>query len=323
MGARNNMAVNSSRAPIKECPYKCHNSICMENIKTLRGTLRQNESLARYTSWHVGGVAKQTYRPANLADLAEFLQHLPRDEKLTWLGLGSNVLIRDGGIAGTVILTQGHLNQLEKADDGIIRAEAGVTCAKMAKLCAQFGFAAGTFFCGVPGTMGGALAMNASAFGGETWRHVVAVDTINRKGEIKKRLPEEFKISYREVIRPAEEWFVAGYFSFPVGDMIAATASIKELLHKRSVTQPIGEFSCGSVFRNPTNDFAGRLIETCGLKGFRIGGAWVSEKHANFIINGGQATAADVENLIQHVQQTVAEKHGVKLIPEVHIIGEA
>lgn len=300
----------------------------MENTKSHSGILCRNETLARYTSWHVGGIAKQTYRPANLADLAIFLPHLPNDEKLIWLGLGSNVLIRDGGINGTVIITQGHLNKLERlnelesGDQSIIRAEAGVTCAKMAKFCAQFGYAAGTFFCGVPGTIGGALAMNASAFGGETWPHVVAVETINRAGEIKKRLPAEFKVSYREVIRPGEEWFVAGHFKFPVGDMTAATAMIKELLHKRSVTQPLGEFSCGSVFRNPPGDFAGRLIETCGLKGLRIGGAWISEKHANFIINGGEATAGDIENLIRHVQERVEQMHGVKLIPEVHIIGE-
>lgn len=289
---------------------------------SLRGILRQNESLARYTSWHVGGKARQTYRPADLDDLLQFLKFLPEDEHVVWLGLGSNVLIRDGGIAGTVILTQGRLNKLELLNESAIRVEAGVTCAKMAKYCAKEGFAAGAFFSGVPGTMGGALAMNAGAFGGETWRHVVAVETVDRVGEIRIRKPQEFKVAYREVVRPADEWFVAGHFSFAKEDSEQAAEAIRQLLRKRAATQPIGEFSCGSVFRNPAGDHAARLIETSGLKGFRQGDAWVSEKHANFIINGGKATAADIETLIQLVQERIEKLHGVKLITEVHIIGE-
>lgn len=288
----------------------------------LRGILRHNEPLARYTSWHVGGKARQTYRPADLEDLLQFLKLLPKEEIVVWLGLGSNVLIRDGGIAGTVIMTQGRLNKIESLDEKIIRAEAGVTCAKMAKYCAKSGFAAGAFFSGVPGTMGGALAMNAGAFGGETWRHVVVVETVDRFGAVRIRKPEEFKIAYREVVRPVDEWFVAGHFSFAKDDTEQAAEAIRELLRKRSATQPIGEFSCGSVFRNPAGDYAARLIESSGLKGLKQGDAWVSEKHANFIINGGKATAADIEILIHLVQERVEKLHGIKLIPEVHIIGE-
>lgn len=288
----------------------------------MRGIRRLNEKLARYTSWHVGGNAQQTYRPADLKDLSEFLPTLSNDELIIWLGLGSNVLIRDGGIKGTVILTQGRLNDLSISSAGIIRVEAGVTCAKMAKYCAQLGFIDGAFFAGVPGTMGGALAMNAGAFGGETWRHVVAVETVNRFGQIHTRKPEEFQIGYRQVIRPNDEWFVAGHFSFVKKDSAFAQQAIRDLLHKRSATQPIGEFNCGSVFRNPEGDYAARLIEASGLKGFRHGGAWVSEKHANFIINGGEASAADIETLIEIVQQRVEELQRIKLIREVHIIGD-
>lgn len=288
--------------------------------KKLRGVLRKNEPLARYTSWHVGGPAQQTYRPADLSDLVEFLQTLPPDEPLTWLGLGSNVLIRDQGILGTVIITQNRLNKLE-LNNGFIRAEAGVTCAKMAKYCTKLGYADAAFFAGVPGTMGGALAMNAGAFGGETWRHVVAVETINHQGEIKTRKLEDFKVSYRHVIRPTDEWIVAGHFAFSVSDAVEAEQAIRELLHKRSASQPIGTFSCGSVFRNPPGDYAARLIEACGLKGTRQGNAFVSEKHANFIINDGHATATDIETLIYKVQSTVEQTHGIKLIPEVHILG--
>lgn len=294
----------------------------------LRGILRHEEPLARYTSWHVGGKARQSYRPADLADLVAFLavvshgKSLGGKENLIWLGLGSNVLIRDGGIPGTVIITQNRLNSMGQTGNGTVRAEAGVPCAKLAKYCAQLGFSAGAFFSGVPGTVGGALAMNAGAFGGETWTYVAAVETINRAGEIKVRTPKDFQVSYRHVRGPKEEWFTAGHFVFPSSTTEVAQQSIRELLRKRSVTQPIGEFSCGSVFRNPPNDHAARLIEASGLKGLRQGGAKVSEKHANFIVNDARATAKDIETLIRIVQQRVEEMHGVKLVTEVHIIGE-
>jgi UDP-N-acetylmuramate dehydrogenase len=290
--------------------------------KKLRGELRQNEPLAKHTSWHVGGKARQAYKPADLEDLSTFLSTLPSSESVIWLGLGSNTLIRDQGIEGTVILTQGALKGLELQADGILRAEAGVTCAKLAKFCAKADLEKGAFFAGIPGTVGGALAMNAGAFGGETWKYVAAVETIDHHGNIQMKLPEEFAVGYREVKRAENEWFVAGYFKFPLGDGEQAGKDIKALLKKRADTQPIGEFSCGSVFRNPPGDHAARLIESCGLKGKTIGGAMVSPKHANFIINKEGATAADLEQLIHFVQDTVEKETGVKLIRECHIIGK-
>jgi UDP-N-acetylmuramate dehydrogenase len=288
----------------------------------LRGELLFNEPLSDYTSWHVGGYARQFYKPADIADLCQFLSSLSVSENIVWLGLGSNVLIRDGGINGTVIFTQGRLAGLSQLDKGIIRAEAGITCAKLAKYCARSQFNQGTFFAGIPGTVGGSLAMNAGAFGGVTWSHVVAVETVDQQGKLYVRNKDEFIVNYREVKKPFPEWFVAGHFRFPVGDQQTAETAIRELLRKRANSQPIGEFSCGSVFRNPPNDYAGRLIENCGLKGKTIGGAWVSQKHANFIINGGSASAADIEALIYFVQREVMQQHGVHLIPECHIIGE-
>lgn len=290
--------------------------------KTLRGELKFNEPLASYTSWHVGGNARQTYAPADLADLALFLSTLPEHEPIMWIGLGSNLLIRDGGIDGTVILTQGAIKNLSLLSDTCLRAEAGVTCAKLAKFCAKSNLEKGAFFAGIPGTVGGALAMNAGAFGGETWNYVTAVETIDRQGNIRKRSPSDFGIAYREIKRPVEEWFVAGYFSFPLGDGEKASQDIRDLLRKRGETQPIGEFSCGSVFRNPPNDYAARLIESCGLKGRTIGGAVVSPKHANFIINHDHATAADIEQLINLVQETVAARTGVELVRECHVVGK-
>lgn len=289
---------------------------------TLRGQLCLNEPLASYTSWHVGGMAERAYKPADLADLAVFLSTLPEDEPITWLGLGSNVLIRDGGIEGTVILTLGALKALQCSAENSIRAEAGVPCAKLAKLCAKEQFSEGAFFAGIPGTIGGALAMNAGAFGSETWQYVTAVETIDKQGCIRRRLPADFQVGYREVVYPRNEWFVAGHFRFPPGDPEKTQEAIKVLLRKRNETQPIGAFSCGSVFRNPPGDYAARLIEACALKGKNIGGASVSTKHANFIINREKATAADIEALICFIQNTVQEKTGVQLIRECHILGK-
>lgn len=287
-----------------------------------RGELHIQHPLAEYTSWGVGGPAARFYRPADLADLSLFLQTLPENEPLTWLGLGSNVLIRDGGVLGTTLLTLGRLDRLELLENGLVYAEAGVTCAKLAKFCTKNDFGAGAFFAGIPGTVGGALAMNAGAYGGETWPQVEAVDIMNAHGEILQRHASEFKIAYREVQGLAKgEAFVAGYFKFPHGVSAEAQQQIKALMAKRNATQPIGLRSCGSVFRNPPGDFAARLIESAKLKGFCIGGAEVSEKHANFIINGGAASAADIEQLIQTVQSRVRDVHGVQLIPEVHILG--
>jgi UDP-N-acetylmuramate dehydrogenase len=291
------------------------------NFKNLRGELSYDHNLARYTSWRVGGNAQRFYRPADLKDLQNFLTQLPVDEPLTWLGLGSNVLIRDGGILGTVVLTLNRLNEIDTVSPEIIRAEAGVTCAKLAKFCVKAGFENGAFFAGIPGTVGGALAMNAGAFGGETWRQVQRVETMDRQGKIFQRTADEFKIQYRQVDGLNGQYFIAGYFRFNRGDAVQAKEAIQQLLKKRNETQPIGTHSCGSVFRNPPGDFAARLIDAAGLKGTRIGDAEVSQKHANFILNHGKATATDVENLIYLVRDRVQEIHGVELTKEVHIIG--
>lgn len=291
-----------------------------------KGQLVSQAFLADYTSWRVGGPAKLLYRPADLLDLASYLKQTPVSEPLLWLGLGSNVLIRDPGFAGTVILTQGHLVEMtlvEKDNSyGWVRVEAGVACATMARFCARNELANAEFLAGIPGTMGGALRMNAGCFNGETWDSLVNVETIDRAGNIHHRLPSEFKVSYRHVKLPAEEWFVAATFRLPKGDKQEALDKIRQLLQRRAETQPTGEYNCGSVFRNPSPKHAGQLIESCGLKGFTIGGAHVSPKHANFIINDGKATAANIEAVIEHVENTVEKMHEVKLIREVHIIGE-
>ncbi|MBV9575478.1 MAG: UDP-N-acetylmuramate dehydrogenase, partial [Gammaproteobacteria bacterium] len=249
------------------------------------------------------------------------LQTLPTTIPLTMLGLGSNTLIRDKGIDGVVIITQGMLNKLTQIDEFSIRAEAGIASAQLARQSARLGIKGLEFMAGIPGTIGGALAMNAGCFGGETWQFVRSVETINRFGDIKTRLATDFEISYRHVVRPENEWFVAGHFNLRPGNKEESLQAIRTLLEKRSDSQPTGTANCGSVFRNPPQDFAGRLIEVCGLKGKQLGGARVSEKHANFIINDHHASSTDIESLITEVRATVLEKTGIGLIPEVCIIG--
>jgi len=277
-------------------------------------------SMAKHTSWHVGGPVDLFFTPRDAMDLASFVRQLPPDVPLLWIGLGSNLLVRDGGLRGAVIATHGALGALERLSATRIQVEAGVPCARIARQCVKWGLGPAEFFAGIPGTLGGALAMNAGAWGGETWHHVVEVDVLDRRGMRHTRKAAEYDIGYRSVKGPDNEWFVGARLEFRRAPGVN-TQAIRELLDKRKQTQPIGEWSCGSVFTNPPGDHAARLIESAGLKGFRIGDASVSEKHANFIINHGAARASDVEAVIVHVQRTVAQVHGIELHTEVRIVG--
>lgn len=290
----------------------------------IRGLLLENERLSDYTTWRVGGQAKRMFKPVDIDDLVIFLQQCATDEPLLWLGLGSNSLIKDKGFSGTVILTQGCLNQIHLLNDTDVQVEAGVSCAKMARFCARNNLSGAEFWAGIPGTIGGALRMNAGCFQGETWQGVVEVQTTNRFGEIRRRGPETFQISYRHVVGlEPDEWFLNATWRLRPGEKEKSLQMIHELLARRAATQPTSEYNCGSVFRNPPNGFAAQLIESCQLKGKQIGGAMVSEKHANFIINHqGKASAEDIENLIQFVQKTVYDKTSTALIREVHILGD-
>jgi UDP-N-acetylmuramate dehydrogenase len=277
--------------------------------------------MAKHTSWHVGGPADFFFTPRDALDLAAFVRQLPPEVPVLMIGLGSNLLVRDGGFRGAVISLHGALGALERLSATRIQVEAGVPCARIARQCVKWGLGPAEFFAGIPGTLGGALAMNAGAWGGETWRHVIEVDVLDRRGSRRTRKAGEYEIGYRRVVGPENEWFLGAQLEFERKPGVNSEA-IRELLDKRKQTQPIGEWSCGSVFTNPPNDHAARLIESADLKGYRIGDASVSEKHANFIINHGAARAADVEALIGHVQQTVARIHGVLLSTEVRIVGE-
>ena len=305
----------------------------------LRGELRQAEPMAHHTSWRAGGPADRAYFPADLDDLAAFLRSLPPGEPVCMVGLGSNLLVRDRGVRGTVILTHWALRAIRvgRTENGYgeIYAEAGIASPKVARFSAMHGFCGAEFLAGIPGTVGGALAMNAGCFGGETWKIVARAVTIDRGGTLRERVPEEYEIDYRHVAlraeaerrnaegaSPAEEWFVAATFRLHRGDRQSSRRIIKGLLQKRLATQPLEKPNAGSVFRNPPHDHAARLIEACGLKGRVNGGAQISTKHANFIVNTGGAKAADIEALIELAERSVKEKFGIALEREVRIVGE-
>jgi UDP-N-acetylmuramate dehydrogenase len=292
----------------------------------LRGLLKENEPMAGHVSWRAGGAVALAYFPADLADLVEFLRRLRPDEPLLCVGLGSNLLVRDGGFAGTMVFTHGALNVLRQEADGSVYVEAGVASPKVARFSANLNLVGAEFLAGIPGTFGGALAMNAGCYGGETWAFVERALMLNRRGELIERRPADFVVSYRHVgLREAtDEVFAAAWLRLPAGNGVVARERITELLEQRIASQPLDLPNAGSVFRNPPGDHAARLIEAAGLKRLGEGGARVSEKHANFIVNpGGAASAAAIESLIGRIQVEVRQRFDVELVCEVRIVGEA
>ncbi|QWF71037.1 UDP-N-acetylmuramate dehydrogenase [Methylomonas paludis] len=294
----------------------------MNNSPTLKGSLLKNEPLAKYTSWRVGGPAEQMYIPEDKADLIEFIRQLPADEPVFWIGLGSNLLVRDGGFKGTVINTRNRLKNMKLQGAERVYVESGVPCAHVARYCSDLSLTGAEFLAGIPGTMGGALKMNAGAFGGETWNIVESVELINAQGQVSERAKQDFAIAYRSVQGLEDAWFLSTQLKLSKGDSQASLLQIKDLLEKRNTSQPTNKPTCGSVFKNPPGDYAARLIEACGLKGYQIGGAIVSEKHANFIVNQGNASAVDIETLIEHIQNQVHSQFGISLQTEVCRVGE-
>ena len=291
-------------------------------MRGLRGRLRIDEPMARHTSWRVGGACDYFYTPADKADLIDLLTQLPHDMPLHWVGLGSNLLVRDGGVEGMVICTARGLSALAFIAPDKIYAEAGVACAKVARQAVAHGLSGAEFLAGVPGSFGGALAMNAGAFGFETWDWVVRIECIDRNGECKTFAAADIKYGYRRVDLPHGFWLLGGELALQISGE-NGRARIRSLLEKRGATQPVQTANAGSVFRNPPGDHAARLLESAGMKGARIGDAVVSETHANFIINRGAATASDIEALIEKLRGEVLAQSGVELIPEIRIIGRA
>ncbi|MBU6469017.1 MAG: UDP-N-acetylmuramate dehydrogenase [Betaproteobacteria bacterium] len=301
------------------------------------GQLRNNEPMSQHVSWRAGGMAERFYVPLNRQDLLEFVKGQSQSV-FHVIGLGSNLLVRDGGLPETVIQTHGALKEIkvlrQDPEELVIEVEAGVPAPKVARSVARLGYQGAEFMAGIPGTVGGALAMNAGCYGRETWNCVHSVLTMDEKGQFFERTVEDYEVGYRHValknsakhtatprFHPTKEWFIAAKLKFINDPLLQGQKMIRELLARRVATQPLGQPNAGSVFRNPSGGFAAQLIEKCGLKGLREGGAEVSHKHANFIVNTGNATAADIENLIDRVQQRVREICGITLLPEVRIIG--
>ena len=290
-----------------------------DNRSTSR--LRHDEPMSRHTSWRIGGTADVFFRPASVAELTAFIGGLDEDRDILWIGLGSNLLVRDGGVRGVVICTLDLASRIKRLDDGRVYVGSGVPCTALARQCTRWQLGPAAFFAGIPGTIGGALAMNAGAFGGETWDSVESVETLDRSGQLRTRNRADYRVGYRSVAGVSGEWFLGATLALsnvPDADM----GQLAEMRRRRDRTQPMGVRSCGSVFRNPPGDFAARLIEASGLKGRCIGDAMVSEKHANFIINRGRATARDVERLIGEVRDRVEADSGISLELEVRVVGE-
>jgi UDP-N-acetylmuramate dehydrogenase len=293
----------------------------------LRGTLRHDEPMAKHVSWRAGGSARVFYQPASVPDLCAFLRSRPAAEPILFVGLGSNLLVRDGGFDGAVVFTHHALTGIrQEAGDArpTFSAGAGVPAPHLARYVAKHGGGGAEWMAGIPGTIGGALAMNAGCYGGETWNHVIAAETVDRNGNLRLRSPTDYDVSYRHVAlkQAGEEWFLSGVFVFERGDGAVSMKRMRKLLSQRVASQPLSQPNAGSVFRNPPGDFAARLIESCALKGVNIGAAQVSARHANFIVNTGGATAADIESLMDLVQTTVRLRTGIDLVREVRVVGK-
>jgi len=294
---------------------------------TLRGALRHDEPMDKHVSWRAGGRAGTFFQPASVPDLCAFLRARPTGEQILFVGLGSNLLVRDGGFEGSVVFTHRALTGIRQEPGSDARptfsAAAGVPAPHLARFVAKHGGAGAEWMVGIPGTIGGALAMNAGCYGGEAWNHVIAAETVDRNGNLRLRQPTDYDVAYRHVAlkHPGEEWFLSGVFVFERGNEAESMKKMRKLLSQRVASQPLSQPNAGSVFRNPPGDYAARLIESCALKGVNIGGAQVSAKHANFIVNTGGATAADIESLMDLVQTTVRLRTGIDLVREVRIVG--
>lgn len=294
----------------------------------LRGRLEQQVAMARHVSWHAGGMASAAYWPADCDDLREFVRRQPADAALLLVGNGSNLLVRDGGFDGTAIFTAGLQKlQIELAPPAHgyrqVYAEAGVAATQLAKFAAANGLTGLEFLAGIPGTVGGCVAQNAGCFGSESWDCIDRVNMLNRRGELIQRSHAEFEVGYRRVEPLIEvgEWFAGAWFDLREADGSAAMRTVHEFIAKRRDSQPLDMPNAGRAFRNPQDNFAARLIQLAGMAGARLGGARVSERHPNFVINGGDASASDIERLIDLVAERVQEKFGVRLQCDVRIVG--
>ena len=300
----------------------------MSKIEAIENLLKdsevlENEALKKYSFTKTGGKADILVRVKSEEDFQNIIKYSKENNiELTILGNGSNVLISDEGIRGIVVITS-ELNAIDLSEDNILSCYAGTTLEELANFCIENSLTNLEFSCGIPGSVGGAIFMNAGAYGGEMKVVVQKVEVFTRDGEKKTYTNEEMQFSYRHsVIQETKEIILKVYFKMDKGNKEEIVAKVEDLNKQRSDKQPLEYPSCGSVFKRPEGYFAGKLIQDAGLQGLTIGGAQVSKKHAGFMVNVDNATCEDYKNLIKKVQEKVLENSGVELECEVKILGE-
>lgn len=293
----------------------------LESLPEVRGSYRQNADLSKINWFNVGGHAEIMFRPADSDDLIYFLKNKPQDLAVTVLGVGSNLLVRDGGIDGVVVrLGRGFTDISHEGD--FVHAGAGALSFNVANAVADYGLEGLEFLVGIPGTIGGALAMNAGAYGGDIASVLESAQAVDESGTLHNLTPQDIGYVYRGNTLPEGMIFTSCVLRAVHGDKDKIKARLAEITSTREETQPIRSKTSGSTFKNPTGLKAWQLIDEAGCRGLRIGGAQVSEKHCNFFINTGNATSEDIENLGEEVKKRVKEKTGVELVWEVKIIGK-
>lgn len=295
----------------------------LRRLPEVRGKLRENVDLSATNWFRVGGPAEVVFRPADSSDLCHFLAHLPTDIPLTLLGVGSNVIVRDGGIAGVVIRLGRAFTQLKIDADGVIEVGAAVMDAQLAQFAAEHGISGLEFMVGIPGGIGGALAMNAGAYGSDVASQLVAAEYVDRSGKVHKVAVADIEYGYRHC-GLSNVIFTRGWFRGQVSaDSESICQRMEQIMAERSASQPVRSRTGGSTFRNPEGHKAWQLIDAAGCRGLVMGGAQVSEQHCNFLINTGKATAHDLETLGEEVRARVFANSGVELQWEIKRIGIA
>jgi UDP-N-acetylmuramate dehydrogenase len=292
-------------------------------LPKLRGRIAANQPLAPFTWFRVGGAAEVLFSPADDEDLAYFLANLPVDIPVTTIGLGSNLIVRDGGVPGVVIRLGGRaFGEVSAEPDCRLRAGAAVPDMKLARAAADAGIDGLAFYRGIPGAIGGALRMNAGAHGGETKDVLIEARGVDRGGEIRTFANVDMGYSYRHSSVPEDVIFTQALFQGRAGEPASILGEMERITAAREASQPIREKTGGSTFKNPPGHKAWQLIDQAGCRGLMVGDAQVSEMHCNFLINRGQATAADIENLGEEVRRRVLKTSGVELEWEIRRVGE-
>jgi UDP-N-acetylmuramate dehydrogenase len=292
-----------------------------EKLPRLQGRLKANASLSDITWFRVGGPAQLLFTPADEADLAYFLKNIPSNLPVSVIGLGSNLLVRDGGIPGVVIRLGRGFGQIEIEENNCLRAGTAVPDVKVSRAAADAGIAGLAFYRGIPGGVGGALAMNGGAHGRETCEVLVEAHAVDRAGNIHVLSVGDMKYSYRHCGVPADYIFTQALFQGEAGDRAQILAEMEEIADYREQAQPIKARTGGSTFKNPPGESAWKLIDAAGCRGLSVGGAKVSEKHCNFLINEGGASGADLEELGETVRARVKDTSGIELEWEIRRLG--